>query len=230
MNRRIINRILNKRVIVMYAIAFLLLLAVTPEPKSVMDILGGFSSQERKGLNIIGIMRWNLCVMSPIMVSILFMDMEMGTLRVYTMIRAKNMKRWFQSRLISIAVSNLIYLFLFVRGVEICIGCCNYRRKDFGLFLLLFFLHSFLMSMISVALCAQNKGIHLAVIFYLTVEGVMVIVGDIFPPMARYLLPYWGMIRQVRNVSDHSYLFFVIGFSVLLIVVCCVFIIKSLRV
>lgn len=228
MNRKIINRIMDKRTIITYFVVFLLLFTVTSGQKSVLNILGGFSPQESRGLDIIGIMRWNLCVLPPVAASILFMDVEMGVLRFYTMIRVKTIKKWFLSRFMCIVAANLLYLLLFAVLAEICARNGDYKRNGFLLFLILFFMHSFLMSAVSVALCAQSKGVHMSIVYYLTVEGIMVVIGDIFPQTAAYLPPYWGMIRQVGESCDRGYLLTIMGFSVVVIVGSVIFIIKGL--
>lgn len=229
MNRKIINRIMDKRAIIIYLAAFLLLFTVTPGQKDILNILGGFSPQKSRGLDMIGIMRWNFCVLPPVAVSILFMDVEMGVFRFYTMIRAKTVKKWFFLRFMGIAAANLLYLLLFAILTEICAGSGDYKKSAFLLFLILFFAHSFFMSMVSVALCAQSKGIHMSVVFYLTVEGIMVVIGDIFPQTAAYLPPYWGMIRQVGEACESGYLLSIMGFSAVMIVGSILFIIKGLR-
>ena len=190
MNRKMISRIMDKRAIAIYLAVFLLLFAVTPGQKDVLDILGGFSPQESREPDMIGMMRWSLCVLPPVAVSILFMDAEIGGLRFYTMVRAKTVKKWFFLRFMGIVAANLLYLLLFAVLTEICAGNGGYKRRGFLLFLLLFFVHSFCVSMVSVALCTQSKGIHMAVVFYLAVEGIMVVIGDIFPQTAAYLPPY----------------------------------------
>lgn len=227
-NWKIISRILDRRAIMIYFAAWLLFFTVTPGQKGAMDILGGFSPQESRGLDIMGIMRWNLCVLPPVAASILFMDVEMGALRVYTMVRSGSVKEWFFPRFMGIAVANLAYLLLIVGIAEIGVGSGDYKRDGFGLFLAVFFLHSFLMSAVSVALCGKNRRVHTAMVFYLLVEGIMVVIGEIFPRIAACLPPYWGMIWQVGGGST-GYLFGIMGLSAVVIAVSAVYILKSLR-
>ena len=49
MNMKIINMILNRRTITMYIVVIILLFAVTPGQKGVINILAGFSPQESRG-------------------------------------------------------------------------------------------------------------------------------------------------------------------------------------
>ncbi len=227
-NWKIISRILDRRAITIYFAAWLLFFTVMPGQKGAMDLLGGFSPQESRGLDILGIMRWNLCVLPPVAVSILFMDVEMGVLRVYTMVRSGSVGKWYLPRFIGIVAANLVYLLLFVGIAEAGVGSGDYKRNGFGLFLAVFFLHSFLMSVVSVALCGKSRRVHTAVVFYLLVEGIMVVIGDIFPRAAACLPPYWGMIRQVGGGST-GYLFGIMGLSAVAIAVSAVFTIYSLR-
>ncbi len=227
-NWKIISRILDRRAAMIYFAAWLLFFTVMPGQKGAMDILGGFSPQESRGLDILGIMRWNLCVLPPVAVSILFMDVEMGVLRVYTMVRSGSVGKWYLPRFIGIVAANLVYLLLFVGITEAGVGSGDYKRNGFGLFLAVFFLHSFLMSVVSVALCGKSRRVHTAVVFYLLVEGIMVVIGDIFPRTSACLPPYWGMIRQVGGGST-GYLFGIMGLSAVAIAVSAVFTINSLR-
>lgn len=50
MNMKIINMILNRRTITMYIVVIILLFAVTPGQKGVINILAGFSPQESRGI------------------------------------------------------------------------------------------------------------------------------------------------------------------------------------
>lgn len=229
MRGEMIGRILDRRALIIYLAACLLLFIVTPGQKSVLNVLGGFSPKGSRGLDIIGIMRWNLCVLPPVVASILFMDVEMGALRVYTLIRTKDAKKWFLPRFTAIAANNLIYLLLFTVLAEIC-ACADYKRSSFILFLIIFFLHSFMMSIASVALCALSGGVHVSIIFFLAVEGIMVVIGDIFPQTAAYLVPYWGMIQHV-GAYDGSvpYLLLIMGVTAVMIAGSALIIIKSLR-
>lgn len=216
----------------MYIVVIILLFAVTPGQKGVINILAGFSPQESRGLDIIGIIRWNLCVLPPVVASILFMDMEMGVLQIYTMIRSENIKKWFIQRFMGIVIANLFYMLLFVVITELCADAGDYKKKGFLLFLTLFFLHTLLISLVSVALCTQSKNIHITIVFYLAVEGIMVVIGEFFPKIAAYLPPYWGMIRQVENALSGtiSYLFLITGISAVIMIGSFMFTIKCLRV
>lgn len=85
--RAIITRIISWRTIAAYIAVFLLLVITAPKGVSITELLGGFSAIGGMGrLNILGIMRWNLCVLPPVAVSILFMSSELGPLSAYTVI------------------------------------------------------------------------------------------------------------------------------------------------
>lgn len=222
-----VRRILDRRTIALYAGFWLLLWTATPERRGAMELLGGFVPRESRGLNILGIIRWNLCVLPPVAASILFMDAEMGALRIYTMIRSENVRKWFLPRLMGIAAANLVYPLLFA-GLAAVAGSGDYKRDGFGIFLAVFFLHSFLMSTVSVVLCGKSGRVHAAVVFYLFAEGILVVVGNLFPRTAACLPPYWGMIRQVED-GGAGYFLGILGVSAAGIAASAVFAIKSLR-
>ena len=56
---RIAGRILDRRAIMIYFAAWLLFFAVTPGHKGAMAILGGFSPQESRGMDILGCSSWH---------------------------------------------------------------------------------------------------------------------------------------------------------------------------
>lgn len=231
MKGKMIGRILDRRAVLLYLSAWLLLFAVTPGQRGAMDVLGGFSPRGSRGLDIPGIMRWNLCVLPPVAASILFVETEMGALRNFTMMRAKNAKRWFLMRFTAIAAANLIFLLPFTGTAEALMGRGEVGSGRFFVFLILFFGHSFVMSMVSVAFFAGRGGIRASVISFLTVEGVMVVIGNAFPPAAACLPTYWGMIRQVEEAYDGGGLYpaLIMGATAAAIAGSAVFIIRSLR-
>ena len=72
MNTKIIERTLTPTICTFYLL-MCCLLAATAEGKTVIDIWGGFVPSGGLLSNVIGIVRWNICVMPPVMVSNLFM-------------------------------------------------------------------------------------------------------------------------------------------------------------
>lgn len=193
---KMIKRILGMPVLIIYFGTYFLLYAVFPEAGNVMELLGGISPQGGQGLHILGIMRWDICILPPVAAGILFMDSELGPLRIYTMVREKKADIWILRRFCSIFVSCAAYLSLFalldvLNGRE-----CRVSGGRFGIFLLIFFLHILLTSTVSAALLVISRDVKAAVLFFMVMEGLLVTAGDIYPQTAPYLPPYWGMIRQ----------------------------------
>ena len=79
-------------------------------------------------MDIIGIIRWNLCVLPPIAASILFMDMEMGVLQIYTMIRSENTKNGLYSGLWELLLPT--FLSASVRGNNRTVRRCRGLQKE----------------------------------------------------------------------------------------------------
>lgn len=218
MNRKMIGHILNSCWI--FIIAYILLLVTAPRPVSIVEILGGFSPTRSTGLNVISIVRWNLCVLPPAIVSILFMTSELGKLSCYTIIRAKSIKHWFLLRYTCIVLANIVYLLSFVlmtTALGYIAGC---EIKSVCVLMLVFSIHITLISTISVILLVIFKSHRLALLSFLTIEGGMVVVGSLFPSASKYILPFWGMANNenLLSLNNSFYLSATVSISVLLLV------------
>lgn len=215
MNKTIICRILDRRCVMLHLFTYCLLLALMTQRTSIIEILGGFSPGVT-GLNVISIMRWNLCVLTPVMASILYMSSELGRLSIYTVLRSKNVGHWFSLRFFCIAIENLVYLLgflLITTALGLNAGC---TIKDICAFFAVFSVHSTLMSTICITLLIVSKSPKIPLLAFFAVEGGMVIVGSLIPSISRYILPFWGMASQV-NLHTGQYLFATLGMSIALL-------------
>lgn len=197
MSRAVITRIINWRTMTAYLAMFLLLVITAPKSASTVGLLGGFSAVGGMGrLNILGIMRWNLCVLPPVAVSILFMSSELGPLSIYTVMRATSIKTWYLVRICAVVVANLIYISIFI-FLGAAFGL-NGRSEAFRLYqlVLVFPMHTILISSISVMLLTICRSSKASVFAYFAVEGGMVVGGSMFPGASKYLLPFWGMAQS----------------------------------
>jgi hypothetical protein len=209
MSRKMMSRILNGRGIVIYLIAYVLLLVTAPGQASVIEIMGGFSPIGSTGLKVISIMRWNLCVIPPVIVSNLFMSLELGKLSCYTVIRTKSISHWFTMRYICVVLAGIGYLLSFMlitTTLGYNVGC---GIKSICVFMLVFSVHITLVSTISMTLLIISRSHRIG----------MVVVGSMFPSVSKYILPFWGMANNenLLPVNNHSYLLATIGISVLLL-------------
>ena len=197
MSRAMITRILNRYTIAAYFAMFLLLLITAPGNVSITELLGGFSAVRGMGrLNILGIIRWNLCVLPPVAVSTLFMSSELGRFSTYTVIRAASMKTWYLVRLCTVILANLIYTSAFtLLGAVLGLNARSELSQIYQL-ILIFPMHTTLMSGISAALLTISRSSKVSIFAYFIVEGGMVIGGSLFPSISQYLLPFWGMVQS----------------------------------
>lgn len=221
MSRAVITRIINWRTMTAYLAMFLLLVITAPKSVSAVGLLGGFSAVGGMGrLNILGIMRWNLCVLPPVAVSILFMSSELGPLSIYTVMRATSIKTWYLVRICAVVLANLIYISIFIL-LGAAFGL-NGRSEAFRLYqlVLVFPMHTILISSISVMLLTICRSSKASVFAYFAVEGGMVIGGALFPSISKYLLPFWGMVQsEGLLLSSRGYhLLITVGMTVLIFI------------
>ena len=193
------SRILNGRGIVIYLIAYVLLLVTAPGQASVIEIMGGFSPIGSTGLKVISIMRWNLCVIPPVIVSNLFMSLELGKLSCYTVIRTKSISHWFTMRYICVVLAGIGYLLSFMlitTTLGYNVGC---GIKSICVFMLVFSVHITLVSTISMTLLIISRSHRIALLSFFAIDGGMANNENLLP------------------VNNHSYLLATIGISVLLL-------------
>lgn len=230
--RAIITRIISWRTIAAYIAVFLLLVITAPKGVSITELLGGFSAIGGMGrLNILGIMRWNLCVLPPVAVSILFMSSELGPLSAYTVIRAASIKTWYLVRLCAVIFINLIYISIFIL-LGAAFGL-NARSEPLRLYqlILMFPMHTTLVAGISVMLLTVCRSSKASVFAYFVVEGGMVIGGSVLPSASKYLLPFWGMAQSEGLLLPNRgyHLLITVGTTVLILILLVSVSIKWLR-
>jgi len=219
MSRAVITRIINWRTMAVYLAMFLLLMITAPKSVSTVGLLGGFSAVGGMGrLNILGIMRWNLCVLPPVTVSILFISSELGPLSTYTVIRATSIKKWYSVRLCAVILANLLYISIFI-----LLGAAfgfNARSEPSRLFqlMLVFPIHTILMSSISMMLLTICRSSKVSIFAYFIAEGGLVIGGSLFPSISKYLLPFWGMVQSEGLIlsSRRYHILITVGITILI--------------
>ena len=197
MTGKTVARIFDFRTIILYLIAYLLLFATAAGKTSMVDLFGGFSACQNRGmLNVFAIMRWNLCVLPPVAASVLYMVSELGAFSRYSVLRYKTLKHWYFVRIAAVVAVNLAYLlafFLFTEFSGLNAGC------DRALLLHLLFVfpaHTVLLSVISVTLLAVCRSAKIPMMVFLAVEGFLVLAGTFFPQASRFLPPFWAMARN----------------------------------
>lgn len=231
MRKKAIGRILNFRNILIYLLAYILLFLVSEQGDSVVEICGGISVSRFSGLNVIRIMRWALCVLPPIAVSILFMEEELRVCVIYTVIRAKNIRQWWCVHWLGVFIINLMYPVLFA-AVSVLPGINRWTRgENHTLFFLIFGIHIFTMSILSVLILLVCKSLNMSVLFYGVVEIAMVAIGSVSPESSAYLLPFWGMVKNKNCLlqSGRAHLLITISISAGIAVFCVLYTLKHLN-
>lgn len=176
------------------AVALMLFLSIGQDaPPSLFQ--GFAAAGGMGGVDLLGTMLWNLCVLPPVSACILYMLHEFETLFPYTILRSRTLYRWWMLRFAVILFLN--YAFYFFAQLALTITRGNpLLLSEAAELAALFPLHTTLLS----TLCCvgivrfSSRG---AIVSYLLVEGVLVIIGMAYPPISHFLLPYWGMTRSV---------------------------------
>lgn len=200
MNTKIIERTLTPTICTFYLL-MCCLLAATAEGKTVIDIWGGFVPSGSLLSNVIGIVRWNICVMPPIMICNLFMIAETGKLSTFTVIREISLEKWFFKRYIAMVISTLAYIAM-AMILTTFLGFNNSLQlhQIIG-FALTFSAHILLLISASVATLLIFRSAKAVLILYLIIEGIMVIIGTTFPVTSKHLIPYWGMAIEDQTMT-----------------------------
>ena len=199
MNTKIIERTLTPTICTFYLL-MCCLLAATAEGRTVIDIWGGFVPSGGLLSNVIGIVRWNICVM-PVMVSNLFMIVETGKLSTFTVIRETSLEKWFYKRYIAMVISSFTYMALAIILTTFLGFNKSLQLHQFFSFALLFPAHILLLISASVATLLIFRSAKAVLILYLIIEGIMVIIGTTFPVTSKYLIPYWGMAIEDQTMT-----------------------------
>ncbi len=223
MRKEVISRIIDKRTLILYFFTYMLLLIVSNEGDSIIDIFGGFSTSSKGGMNVIKIMRWNLCVLPPVAVSIIYMDKELGTFGIYTIVRCKHMRHWWCMHWMAVVFANLAYVIIpTITGIVIDKNI-KYGKESYGLFFIVFLSHILLMSILSVLIFIVCRSLNMSILFFGIVEIFLVAMGSLYPQISPFLLPFWGM---VKNENDRL---IVISISIVLIMASILYTMKWLK-
>ena len=192
----IVKRVLNFKNIIIY-LCFIVLLIISFNNSSIYEILGGIDSSKNNNiLNITQIIKWNLCVLPPIIISLLFLSEEFGIFRKFTLIRSKSVKEWVLVRFGIIVMINYIYIFLFFLVTDLIEINKELNIKDSLLLLFVFPIHTITISMIIETIATITNSQKNAMISYFLIEGFTVILGLLYPKISKYMISYWGMLEN----------------------------------
>ena len=198
MKLRLFTRVFDRYTIFCYLAAIALMLFISGTQRSPLSLFIGFSAQNSAGgLDILKTMEWNLCILPPISASVLFLMPELGVLSTYTIVRSKNIGRWWMMRMTAVIVINYTF-FLFAWVLLSLLSGAKLLGEEWGMAIVLFPLHTALLSIF----CASGMILfssRATIVLYLLVECGLLGVGMTYPPISFYLPPYWGMARAMVN-------------------------------
>ena len=191
MMRRVRNAVLSWRVIGCFLISSFIICLTRNEMAFSFSYLGGVVLGG--SLDIVSIIRWNVCVLAPVALSWLYFAPQLGPLCVYTMIRSGNIRRWLIERLTIVVILNFIYPLF-----NLCISCVEgiytaYYAMDILKIYILFVGHTLMVSLISIVAFVLCRSAKAAVYLFAGFEIIGICVGSIIPSLAPYLPSFWGM-------------------------------------
>ncbi len=200
MKKNLLLRIFDRHTLACYFGALALMLFLAGGKLSSLSFFLGFAPEKNSfsGLDILKAMEWNLCVLPPVAASMLFLMPELGLLSTYTIMRSKNICRWWLMRLTAVIIINYVFFF-FVSGLLYLLPGSDVPKAEWCAAAALFPLHTTLLSV----LCAVGMILfssRAAVILYLIAECGLLAAGTAYFPFSFYLLPFWGM---ARAMGDH---------------------------
>ena len=205
-----------------------MLFFISEQGDSIVEICGGIIGVRSSGLNVVQIMRWALCVLPPVAVSIMFMEEELGACVIYTVVRAKNIRYWWCAHWLGVFAINLMYLVLFTVASAL-LGINRWiHGQNLALFFLVFEIHIFTMSVLSVMILFLCKSLNMSVLFFGVVEIAMVAIGSISPELSIYLFPFWGMVNYLLQAGG-TYLCTIISISLGVTTLCILYTLQRLN-
>lgn len=154
---------------------------------------------------IIEIIKWNLCVVPPILLCYSMFNMECSKLYLYTVLRYSSVKRWWKQRSMFILLLCSCYslLLMLIHMITTVGETIEYREYLIGA--VLFTLHIAMLGYCMVLCMTSNYGASSTILTYLAIEIGMVILGIRNTYLKVFLPPYWGMMRYIC-AGENKYL------------------------
>lgn len=207
---------INFRLILTYIIVWLILfLTNNTSTSDINDFcltnMGGLTiAQTTNGLDIFRLLRWNLTIVFPIIVSLIYASREFSSLYIFTVIRYKSMGKWWKERLVAIFANNYNYLFigLVIAGIINVDTISQLDIKSALLIYLLFSLFTLSVSLTCVTFFIMTKSYKLSIVVYLLFVGFASVFGLLDINYNKYAFGCFGMLMR-SNYINNDY-----GFSV----------------
>lgn len=223
MRKCVLFRLFNWHTLAVFLISYMVFCFSTNTSFMLRDILGGISVQVSGEVNLMEILRWNLCVLPPVAMSSIFACSEAGAVCRFTMYRSKSIGRWYSDRILPVVILNYFYCLAFILFICLWNWGGGLERVFVEQIIAVFPMHTTLLSVVSFLLIIRYGSVKLSVIVYFLIDGLMVVVGSLFPPACKFLLPFWGMaankIWLFSNQTQHVFITVSVTLSLILVVV-----------
>lgn len=210
------QRIINIRTLLIYIAAFVVLRALTGN-MCYDDVFSGFSVEKGYGLPFEKIMAWNICILPPIAVGMIYTDEELGRPGIYTMVRSVYMKKWWSLRWITLAVADALYV-VFIIAMDMLWCDREHGCGEYGIFTVIFLIHIFAITVLAVCVLVVSKSLKTALFMYGFVEIFFTAAGCMNVGLSNVLLPFWGMVNYKNgwNMGELEYRLMTCGISLVI--------------
>ena len=199
MIRQTYFRTVNFQTLAFFFLSSSLLLLCAAPNSTILDVFGGFSATG--GVNVLGIIRWNLCVFPPVLVSTIFISREIGSMYIFTILRMKSVSHWCKTNFAAVYFINITYFFVVLSYSVVCTFWLHCNLRELLMFGMQFTFHTTMISLLTVFVGIFINSLHAALVTFLLVEGFGVVVGSVAPKVSPFLLSFWGM------SNNENYLF-----------------------
>jgi len=234
MNTEKIKRYVNVRTGILY-FAIISLLIYTrgfSSDFSLVNLIGGFDNKKGIfGINLYEIICWNICVLPPVVISVLYAMEEFGPLSIFTMIRSKNIRKWYDSRFYAILLINIMYLFSVILISSIFRIYTGSGIENMSRLIPMFLLHTTMVSVVSVTILAKSRNVNAVIIFFALLEICGAVVVSKSTLVSKYMIVSWGMFKNTDYFFDNSNLHLIIIslVTIAIIVICYCITLLSLK-
>lgn len=185
------HQVLNCHTLAIFLLIPAFLYPCTGRDNSLLVTIGGFTADGY--IDVLGIIRWNLCVLPPVFMSASFFKNELGGMYTFTIFRIRSVAQWCRMRFAIILAFNIVYSGILLGcGAIYTIPACD-NGKAAGLAIVQFCVHTTMLSFFIAFIQGRAISASASVLAFLLVEGVGVSFGAILPGVSSYLPAFWGM-------------------------------------
>jgi len=197
-------------------VSVFLVVLVRPLEGNVLDAIGGFWPRGIDDIDFIGLVRWNVSIIGPILGDLLLYEQYRGKQLPYVLLREKSKRKYVHMSLINVFTMGAEYTICIM--ITFSVLTKNMYKINFFVYLL-FYLHVVLVTMLELCILSMNTIKKYWLLVYGIVEIVMPIIGASFGKYAIYVITFWGMPQYIYHVSKYNsqvlYLFIFVSVGII---------------